>query len=266
MCTLLRRWYSTHSLRETEIGFGDTLMSIGEAKRLHQQTANPVMIVDQYRRPVRSDLFNGVPYLTTKPLKVPFTRMLNAPGHRPYIAGKTAEKWTWRPYTPIPADIVFTPEELAFAAPYRGMVMVEPNAKEIGHKNRDWGWPNWWKFDAIARFENLVQCTRPGVNLLPNAKHVLTTSFRQTAAVLSVCRAFVGAEGGLVHAAAAVGVPAVVAWGGFIGPNITGYKHHRNLFTGGVPCGMRTDCKHCRDAMNKITPEMMFNELKDVLK
>jgi hypothetical protein len=248
------------------VGFGDVLMSIGEAKRLHNQTKGLVMIVDQYRRPVRSELFNGVPYLTTKPLKVPYSRLLNAPGHRPYIASKTDEKWTWRPYKPTPGDIVFTREELAFAEPYRDMVMVEPNPKKISHTNRDWGWMNWWKFDAIARTYNLVQCHRPGDRLLPNAKHVLTTSFRQTAAVLSVCRAFVGAEGGLVHAAAAVGVPAVVAWGGFISPDITGYKHHRNLFTGGVACGMRTDCKHCRDAMNKITPEMMFNELKDLLK
>lgn len=248
------------------MGFGDVLMSIGEAKRLHRERGTPVMICGRDGRPVRSELFAGIPYLTTKPLKTPYQRLVNCPGHRPYIAGKTAERWTWQPYQPVPADIVFTPQELAFAEPYRGMVMVEPNVKDIGHRNKDWGWANWWKFGALARFEGLVQCVRDGDRSLDTAKRVLTTSFRQTAAVLSVCRAYVGPEGGLHHAAAAVGVPAVVIFGGFISPDVTGYKQHRNLFTGGKACGMRHDCPHCRKAMNDISPAMVLDELKEILK
>jgi Glycosyltransferase family 9 (heptosyltransferase) len=248
------------------VGQGDVLMSIGEAKRVHKATKQLVMIVDRHNRPVRSDLFDGIRYLTTKPLKVPYKRIVNAPGVRPYIAAKTDERWTWRPYQPEPADVVFTPKELAFAEPYRGMVMVEPNVKSIGHRNKDWGWANWWKLDALARFEGLVQCTRDGDRLLPNAKHVPTNTFRQTLAVLSVCKAFVGTEGGLMHGAAAVGTPAVVIFGGFISPDITGYKHHRNIFTGGKACGMRHDCDHCRKAMNKITPALVLAELKEILK
>jgi ADP-heptose:LPS heptosyltransferase len=155
---------------------------------------------------------------------------------------------------------------LAFAEPYRGLVMLEPNVKDIGHRNKDWGWTNWWKLDALARFEGLVQCVRDGDRSLPNVKRVLTTSFRQTAAVLSVCRAYVGPEGGLHHAAAAVGVPAVVLFGAFISPEQTGYKQHRNIFTGGKACGMRSDCPHCRAAMNKISPEMVLGELQGLLK
>ena len=242
-------------------------MSIGEAKRLHWMHGTPVMIVGRNGRPIQSELFDGVPYLTTKPLRGPlYHRLVNGPGVRPYIASKTAEKWTWRPYQPEPADVVFTAAELAFAKPYRGKVMVEPNVKDIGHRNKDWGWPNWWKFDAIARFHGLLQCTRKGDPVLPNAQIVPTASFRQTMAVLSVCKAYVGPEGGLHHAAAAVGVPAVIIFGGFIAPNITGYRQHRNLFTGGKPCGMRTDCKHCREAMNKITPAMVLDQLQELLK
>ena len=242
-------------------------MSIGEAKRLHKTHNTPVMIVGRDGRPIRSDLFNGVPYLTTKPLRGPlYQRMVNGPGVRPYIASKTAEKWTWRPYQPEPADVVFTPEELAFAEPYRGKVLVEPHVKSIGHRNKDWGWSNWWRFDAIARFEGLVQCVKPGDKTMPNAKAVVTTTFRQTMAVLSVCRAAVLPEGGLHHAAAALKVPAVVIFGGFIAPNITGYRQHRNLFTGGKACGIRTDCKHCREAMGKITSGMVLDELRGLLK
>jgi hypothetical protein len=46
-------------------------------------------------------------------------------------------------------------------------------------------------------------------------------------------------EGGLHHAAAALGVRAVVIFGGFISPATTGYELHTNLFTGGQACGMR---------------------------
>jgi hypothetical protein len=41
---------------------------------------------------------------------------------------------------------------------------------------------------------------------------------------------------------------------------------HRNLFTGGEPCGSRKDCQHCRQAMTDITPTMVLNELKEILK
>ena len=69
----------------------------------------------------------------------------------------------------------------------------------------------------------------------------------------------------LMHAAAALKVPAVVIYGGFISPKVTGYPLHRNLFTGGTPCGMRTNCKHCRDAMAAILPTTVYDELKEIL-
>lgn len=243
-------------------------MSIGEAKRLHQQTRKPVLIADHFGRPVRSDLLDGIPYLLKQPRREPYTRLINAPGRRPYIAGKTAAQWFWRKYQPEPGEIAFTEAELAFAEPYRGSVMVEPHVKDIGHRNKDWGWLRWLALEEQMRERGIapvIQCTKPGGSALPHARRVQTTSFRQTAAVLSVCRAYVGPEGGLHHAAAATGVPAVVIFGGFIAPDVTGYAQHRNLFTGGVACGQRTECKHCQEAMRRITPAMVINELMEIL-
>ena len=251
------------------MGMGDVLMSVGEAKRAHQRTGQPILITDQVGRPVRSDLFDGVPYLTQRPLRgIRFQRLVNCPGHRPYIKAKSPTHWTWRDYQPEPADIVFTPAELAFAAPYRGCIMLEPNVKEIGHRNKDWGFERWRALAKILDADGvgpLLQCFRPGDRLLGVERQAMTTSFRQTLAVLSVCRAYVGPEGGLHHGAAAVRVPAVVIMGGFISPRQTGYASHRNLFTGGEPCGSRVDCAHCRAAMLAITPEMVAAELKGLL-
>lgn len=241
-------------------------MSMGEAKRLHKATRLPILIVNAHGVPVASELFQGVPYILRQRGRHPYQKIINAPGVRPYIAAKTGLRWVWKPYTPIPAEIVFTASELAFAEQYRGMVLLEPNVKNIGHRNKDWGWANWLALDHLMGSQPRIQCFRPGDSILPGVTGVLTPTFRQTAAVLSVCKAFVGPEGGLHHAAAATGVPAVVLYGGFVAPNITGYKQHRNLFTGGKACGSRMDCRHCRDAMNKITPAMVLGELQEILR
>jgi ADP-heptose:LPS heptosyltransferase len=250
---------------------GDILMSSGEARRLWKATGKPVLITDRSLRPVRSDLFNGLPYIIFAPTQH-YQHLINGSGTRPYILSKLHKQWTWRKYQPQPAEIVFTPEELAFAEPYRGLVMLEPNVKAIGHRNKDWGTINWTQLDSALHLASIktVQCGPPGTRYLPHVKGVETMTFRQACAVLSVARAFVGHEGGLHHAAAAVGTPAVVIFGGFISPKVTGYASHRNLFTGGtihssLGCGRRTECQHCRDAMNKILPSQVFNELRGLL-
>ena len=60
-------------------------------------------------------------------------------------------------------------------------------------------------------------------------------------------------------------MPAVVLFGGYISPDVTGYDRHANLFTGGEACGRRTVCDHCRDAMNRITPDLVMRELDALL-
>jgi ADP-heptose:LPS heptosyltransferase len=168
---------------------------------------------------------------------------------------------------------VFTPAELAFAEPYRGMVMIEPNVKAIGHTNKAWRWDRWRQ--TLERVLTEVQQTPLICSPTPEAADrmsgggavgVVTPTFRHACAVLSVCKAFVGTEGGLMHAAAAVGTPAVVLFGGFISPEVTGYASHTNLFTGsGLGCGARIDCQHCRDAMDRISVDRVVNELSRTL-
>ena len=256
-------------------------MSMGEARALYKRAQRPVLIVGMDGKPVRSDLFAGVPYIVTPSVPIrgmrstigftgQSTRLVNGPGMRPYIAAKSAEKWTWKAYRPIPAEIVFTAAERAFAEPYRGMIMLEPSVKNIGHSNKDWGPISWQQVDSALHAMRgdvaAVQCGPPGTRWLLHTVPVVTDTFRKACAVLSVCRAFVGTEGGLMHAAAAVGTPAVIVFGGFISPKVTGYPMHRNLFTGtGLGCGVRVDCPHCAAAMARITPKMVLEQLKEIL-
>ena len=100
------------------MGFGDILLSMGEAKASFERTGLPVLIIGVDGRPVKHhDMFNGVPYLLTKAPKVgTYTRLINGPGARPYIASKTPTRWTWTPYKPVPAEIRFTDSELDIVA------------------------------------------------------------------------------------------------------------------------------------------------------
>ena len=105
-----------------------------------------------------------------------------------------------------------------------------------------------------------------GTPLLDSAEHIVTGTFRRAAAVISAARACVLPEGGLHHAAAALGVPAVVVFGGFTPIELTGYPGHVNIGASlGEACGMRQPCDHCQKWMAKIAPVAVFAELRRIL-
>jgi hypothetical protein len=83
---------------------------------------------------------------------------------------------------------------------------------------------------------------------------------------------YIGPEGGLHHASAATGYrnkhdgrklgegcQAVVLYGGFVPPEVTGYDTHTNL-TGNSKeaCGSISKCQHCIEAMQSIEVDEVF--------
>ena len=87
--------------------------------------------------------------------------------------------------------------------------------------------------------------------------------FREAIATMSLARLYIGPEGGLHHAAAALGVDAIVIMGGFIPPSVIGYPDHINL-TGGAldACGNTEPCVHCRNAMSRISVDEVFSYVR----
>ena len=75
---------------------------------------------------------------------------------------------------------------------------------------------------------------------------------------------FIGTEGGMHHAAAALNKKAVIIFGGHISPNITGYSFHKNLYIDdeSSPCGNKLKCKHCEECLNKITTKLLLNKIE----
>ena len=189
-------------------------------------------------------------------------------GHRNYNSlNKSRTRWLWNyQFVPAPGEIYFSPFEIQFAKTVgNGFILIEPNLP--WHKsvavNKDWGLA---RYQAVAdrlraAGHDVVQFSH-GRDRLEGVRVIVTPTFRHAMAALSKAKAAVLPEGGLHHAAAALNVPAVVLFGGFIPPSVTGYTMHVNL-TGGVDeaCGSLSACHHCRKALDRITVDEVCSHM-----
>lgn len=182
-------------------------------------------------------------------------------GHRIYNRHDVADnRWIWNmDFRPTPGEIYLDQAERnAGTRLGTGFVLIEPNieAWKPVAPNKDWGRDKYQTVaDALrAKGHRVVQFSyaRSGPPLR-GVDAVGTSSFRDALALLANASLYIGSEGGLHHGAAAVGINAVVLFGGFIPPTVTGYDAHVNLTGGAEACGSLTQCQHCRAAMSAIS-------------
>lgn len=183
--------------------------------------------------------------------------------------------WTWNyDFKVTPGEFFFSDGEKRSAEYLReslnGFVVVEPNVE--WHKsvagNKDWGED---KYRELTK--KLQSHGAPIVQFIhKNSKRRLrgvTTiechSFREAIAMLAMARLYVGPEGGMHHAAAAVGIKAVVIMGGFIPPAVIGYDDHINLTGGATACGSIKPCQHCQEAMKNISVDSVYSSAMGLL-
>ena len=247
------------------MGWGDELIASGQARVMQERNGpQPVLICGRDGAARWHPAWEGNPRIA-RPGTANVQRLVNGPGMRPYIRAKEPDKWVWRDFACPRGELVFTPEERRYAEAAVGVgdvVVIEPRLKAKASANKDWGWAHW--VELLRRFRSVrwAQLGPEGIPIVPGARHIVTPDFRSACAVLARARAVVLPEGGLHHAAAALNVPGVVIFGGYIGPAQTGYDLHANLFTGGVPCGSRLACAHCKQAMAEITPAQVWTALE----
>lgn len=242
------------------MGSGDWLIATAQAKQLHQANGRPVLAVGRSGQPQWHPIFEGNPRIVREPV-MGCQRLLNASGIRPYIAAKGPTHWTWKRWNIAPGEIYLNAAEKLFARPHAGHILIEPHTKVVG-SNKAWRWERWQQL--VNRGGSFVQVGPEGTRALDGVKFVATKDFRSACAVLAVSKAFVGTEGGLGHAAAALGVPAVVLFAEFIGADITGYASHRNLRHAGAACGSRVPCAGCRTSMDRISVDEVALNLMEI--
>lgn len=178
-------------------------------------------------------------------------------GRRIYNVGR-GDHWVWNyDFKPKPGEIFLDPEEIEFAQTVEpGFIVIEPNVpwKKAQATNKDWGFARYQAVaDRLMQAGHVVAQFAVGRDRLSAARTITTPSFRHSMAVLQRAALVICPEGGLHHAAAAMGTPAIVLFGGFIPPEATGYAMHTNLTGGAKACGKIAPCAHCRAAMDAIT-------------
>jgi hypothetical protein len=184
------------------------------------------------------------------------------PGHRPYIASFIKrERYLFREDFRAPYGKVYlSDEERDWAGKQVSgdYIIVEPYIKDdmpqlkIGQNK---AWDKW---------DELLKLDYPWLQIgtkEPKTRQV-RTNIRQALAMVAGAKLVVTTDGMLHHAAAALGVPAIVLWGGVVSPKILGYPTHINIWNGAKSCGTFAHvCQHCREAMQSITLDQVRKHL-----
>lgn len=230
-------------------------MATAQARAMFEQTGKKAVFGDpRTRQTYWSEVFLHNPHIMQPGQTGEALWIENYPGRRPYLMGVYDRRLIFNPSHKAPiGGICFSDSETAWRMckdlPER-FVVVEPNIKgKVSGKNKQWPWERWQAFVSNL-CEHVVQLGAPGSKRLDRVNYIETPSFRHACAVLDGAAHFYGTDGGLHHAAAALGVPATVIWGGFSPPEVLGYDGHTNL--GGGWCGALDDCEHCRREMEVI--------------
>jgi len=164
-----------------------------------------------------------------------------------------------------PGEFFFTAGDEAAAERLslpKKFIVIEPNVKRhltirgAYLANKAWPLTRYQQVvnELSARGHRMLQFVYGDAPRLHNVWLIQTPTFRSAAVILGKASLYIGAEGGMHHAAAAVGTPAVVLFGGWLPSSVLGYPTHANL-TGGATeaCGRLRPCDHCTAAMDRIT-------------
>jgi len=177
------------------------------------------------------------------------------------------DRWVWNySFSVEPGEIFFGRDELVGWD--EKLVILEPNLPgKPNSPNKRWLPGRWAEVADILREEGWKVRQFSYGGPVSVAEGIETRTFRQAAAWLRAARLVILPEGGLHHAAAAVGTPAVVLFGGFAPPSVLGYGEHENL-TGGaeVACGSFRTCSHCVAAMARITVDQVVESAERALR
>lgn len=148
-------------------------------------------------------------------------------------------------------------------------IVIEPNVKNEYGINKEYPFEKWQKIvNEIAPDMRIVQVGGKQSRVLDGVIDATgLTTFREAAEIIRRSRLLVASEGGLMHAANAVGTKAVIAITGFIHPRMTCYPENANVWIGHAhgPCGMKIKCDICdaevkahdyHEILNSITEKL----------
>jgi hypothetical protein len=246
------------------LGYGDQILASGIARKARLRHPDKKICIGDGSQIEWGEVFENNPHISKE--VVPGCIWVHShKGFRPYIENGqiSQEKLVWKKgFKASPGEIFLTDQERQKWSEYSNFVYIEPNIKGWLGPNKDWGFDKWQS--VVDRMPDIAWVQGPG-RKLNRVQQVSTDSFRDACALLERAVLFAGTDGGLHHAAAALGKKAVVIWGGFTHPRNLGYDSHINLHSGVEPCGSLKACAHCKKAMDQITVEMVVKAIRSQL-
>jgi ADP-heptose:LPS heptosyltransferase len=239
------------------MGLGDWVMASEDAKYYNELHGLRVVFANEFKRvSYNYDVFKNNPRVTDSPEPgEQVVRISNYAGHRPYISDVCEERFTWNfKFKAKPGELWLDDQEKRIGI--EDAVIIEPYVKDhhVFSQNKAWGLEN-WKALVKSLDVNWVQLGAPDRRALPGVRKINTRRFREAIPYLNKAKLVVTTDGGMHHTRAALGKDAVVLWGGLVPPTILGSDLHKNIWHGAEPCGNRSLCGHCQEAMDSITVE-----------
>lgn len=257
------------------MGYGDEIMASAEARELRHEFPGAKIVVGDGVREYWSDLFEANPNisrLNDVQEGDEIVWLKNHFGARPYLRYPAQPHvQRFKPYRAAPGDVFPSTRDEKFAraflaglpGPDLPRVYIEPNV-DFG-VCKDWGFSRYQ--EVVSRLEGEIGFIQAdyGKRMLDGVHTFNSTTFLRACAVLRRTHLYLGPEGGMHHAAAALGRTAIVLFGGRISPDITGYSFHHNLYVDipGSPCGSIAPCKHCAACFDRIDVEHVVNLVRD---
>jgi len=245
---------------EEVMGYGDWIMASVDVRKANQATGKKVKLGDGRSMFFDEQVFSNNPRMAKADEK-DFVWVPNHPRKRPYILStdQDSKRIIFNDdFKPTPGEIWFSDEEEEWAdknSPKGDFIVIEPAVKDTYAHTINKSWPYWGM---------VMKMDMPFVRLGNKEATIRTKTFRQAMLILSRATMFVGTDGGLHHASAALNVPAVVVWTGFTSPKHLGYDSHVNIHDGGDPCGyFGGACPHCRKVAKSISPEVVIKSIGD---
>ena len=277
------------------MGYGDEIMATAFAKIEKQKYPEREVVVGDFksRKANYSKVFYNNPNISD-PRKLDKNKIIHFVNHcninRPYVNYKktTDKTYVWNMnHRAIPGELYFDKQEInkaqnviqeaiAFwktlnSTEYKGVIFIETSRSiKMKHtlgliNNRNLSFEKWEKIINILRKSYLIIQPTHSNSSIHNNIFSYDCDFRTACAIMKYCNLFLGPEGGFPHAAAALGKPAVVIFGGWISPQVTGYDFHENIYIdiNGSPCGIRdTECDHCKECMSLIKTERIIKAVE----
>lgn len=249
------------------MGLGDEIMITALAKKNRRTYAIPSTVWDAQGNPRWHPVWENNPNILTPEqyremyradsddMPVCIIRVHSKRKHYIDWTNSTPEHCIFQPWDIEPGEIYFNKEEEFFSKNKYNWILIDPTVKDHLRQNKQW--PYWGVLQHMLTHRGIkYDINKPDQNI----RYWLSRLARYSAVISH--------EGGLHHAAAALGIPSVVIFGGFISPDITGYTSDniRNLTHAKDFCGRISPCNHCAIEMKRITPEEVFAALQDVLK